>query len=155
MFFRKRLNKYKQTVDLPLREYYGLNENINILVNEGTDDLNVIILYKNKQPKFSFTEFPDEINDMICSFCGDFIEIRLKLTCPKFFPFHSPIWHIIKVNNNLYNRGIIDLEEYYTHIVECVNRSNIRNWSPTYGFEKEILRFFTRINHFESILENI
>jgi hypothetical protein len=155
MFFARRLFRYNKTVDLPLREYYGLNEKINILVKEGTNELTVTILYKNKQPQLFFQGVPTEVNDIIHSFCGDVIEIRAKLTCPKYFPFQSPIWQIIKVKHNLYNRGIIDLEEYYAYVVECVNRSNDINWSSAYGFETEILRFFTRINHFESIVENV
>ena len=155
MFFGRRMNRYKTTINLPLREYYGFNEKINILVEEGTNELNVTVLYKNKHPKLSFAGMPSEVNDIINSFCGDFIEIRASLSCPKFFPFHPPIWQIIKVNNNLYNRGIIQLEEYYTYIVEGVNRSNVTNWSPAYGFETEILRFLMRINHFESVVENV
>jgi hypothetical protein len=157
MFFLGRFDRYKKVVDCSLHKYYGLNEKINIFVNNGNNELYITIIYKNKHPKYQIKELPKEVNDLIYSYCGDFIEIQAKLACPLTFPYNSPVWNIINVKDNLYNRGIINLEEYYHHIATLANESNInrKNWSPIYGFEKEILRFFMRVNHFESIVEKI
>lgn len=156
MFFGRRFAKFQQ-IDVPLTKYYGLNEKVNLLVDKGDSSLFLTIIYRNKHPIYTFKELPDEINELIYSFCGDFIEIRAKLYCTLRFPYESPVWEIVSVKNNLYNRGIITLEDYYKYIADCINKSNIagKNWSATYGFEKEILRFFIRVNHFESVVSNI
>ena len=142
-------------VTVPLSEYYGC-KNMEIIVNKQESELYITFKYKNKTSPIHFN-LPIEINKLIYSYCGDFIEIQTKLVCPRLYPFTAPIWSLIKVNNNLYNRGIITLTEYYESVVGHVNHSSreLHNWSCIYGFEKEILRFLTRINHFESILENL
>jgi len=125
--------------DLSLSEYYGL-KNVLFLVNKLENELNIIIRYTRFQP--TCFNFPFEINKLINSYCGDYIEIHTTLVCPKTFPFLSPRWNLIKVNHNI----AMNLEEYYRYIVEVTNESNKLNWSSTYGFEKEILRFFVRLN---------
>jgi len=127
-----------------------------INVEKKKDELYVTFIYKKKNSPIHFN-LPIEINKLIYSYCGDVIEIQTKLVCPKFYPYNPPIWNLVKVNNNLYNQGIITLKEYYESVIDHVNHSNgnLENWSCIYGFEKEILRFFMRINHFESVIENL
>lgn len=153
--YESRYKRFTNMVTVPLSEYFGC-KNMEIIVEKRETELYITFKYKNKMHPIHFN-LPIEINKLIYSYCGDFIEIHTKLVCPKMYPYAPPIWNLIKVNNNLYNRGIITLTEYYKSVVEHVNHSNetLHNWSCIYGFEKEILRFFMRINHFESVVENI
>ena len=153
--FNSRYNRFKNMVTVPLSEFFGC-KNMNITVEKKDDELCIIFLYKNKNSPFHFN-LPIELNKLIYSYCGDFIEIQTRLVCPKLYPYNPPIWSLIKVNNNLYNHGIITLTEYYESVVAHMNHSSkeLNNWTCIYGFEKEILRFFMRINHFESVVENI
>jgi len=152
--FESRYNRLND-IDVPLSQFFGC-EKMTIIVEKNQSELYVTFTYKNKNSPIHFN-VPIEINKLIYSFCGDFIEIKTRLVCPKFYPYNPPVWNLVKVNNNLYNRGIITLKEYYESVIEHVNHSNgvLQNWSCIYGFEKEILRFFMRINHFESLIENL
>ena len=153
--FNSRYDRFNNMVTVPLSEFFGC-KNMSIVVEKNDTELYITFTYKNKNSPIHFN-LPIEINKLIYSFCGDFIEIKTRLACPKFYPYNPPIWNLVKVNNNLYNRRIITLTEYYESIVEHVNHSNkeLSNWSCIYGFEKEILRFLVRINHFESVIENL
>jgi len=153
--FDSRYRRFSDMVTVPLSEYFGCN-NMEIVIVKNNTTLYVTFKYKNKLRPIHFN-LPIEINKLIYSYCGDFIEIQTSLICPKLYPYHPPIWNLIKVNNNLYNSGIITLTEYYESVIDHMNHSNkeLNNWSCVYGFEKEILRFFMRINHFESVIENI
>uniref|UniRef100_A0A6C0HRM2 Uncharacterized protein n=1 Tax=viral metagenome TaxID=1070528 RepID=A0A6C0HRM2_9ZZZZ len=153
--FESRYKRFTNIVTVPLSQYFGC-KNMEIVVEKREDELYITFKHTSKRTPIHFN-LPIEINKLIYSYCGDFIEIQTKLVCPKLYPYNPPIWNLIKVNNNLYNSGVISLTEYYNTIVQHVNESNgnLKNWSCVYGFEKEILRFFTRINHFETLIENI
>lgn len=147
LFFERRYSRFQKVVDTTLAEYYGI-KNATIVERKLENGLYITIRYEKKYPIINFY-LPFEINKLIHSYMGDFIEIQTTLICPKLYPYISPVWNLEKVNHNI----DMDLEEYYRYIVEMTNESNIvrKNWSSIYGFEKEILRFFIRINHFELI----
>ena len=135
--FESRYKRFTDIVDAPLSKYFGCNH-LNILVKKGDQEVYITIKYQKKYAPIQFN-LPPELNELIHSFRGDYVEIYAKLVCPKMFPFASPIWELIRVKSNLYNRGIIRMDEYYQSIVELTNESNIErnNWSCIYGFEKE------------------
>lgn len=140
VFFERRYTRFERIVgDMTLAEYYGL-KNVSFLVNKLENELHIIIRYTRFQP--TCFNVPFEINKLINSYCGDYIEMHTILACPKTFPFLSPKWNLLHVNHNI----AMNLEEYYRYIVDVTNESNKINWSSTYGFEKEILRFFVRLN---------
>ena len=143
MIFEKRYIRFQEY--FPLNEFYGL-KNTEISVEREEKTLDVKILY-SKKPDFIRFNLPREINALIHSYRNDTIEIHVKMECPETFPYNSPVWKLTNVKHNFHK----DLFEYYQYIVETTNESNIKqgNWSCIYGFEKEILRFFTRINHFD------
>jgi hypothetical protein len=129
----------------PLHDFYNLK---NIIITVSKEENNIISkITHRKIPSFIHFNLPLEINKIIHSFREEFIEINLKLECLPTFPYNSPIWHLQRVKHNLPH----NLLEYYQYIVDITNESNIErnNWSCIYGFEKEILRFFIRINYFD------
>lgn len=128
----------------PLDEFYNLKDT-KIITNREENGINVQFNYF-KKPTFIHFNLPEEINNIIHSFREDIIDIRARLECPPTFPYHSPTWKLVEVNHN-YRKNLF---EYYKYIVDVTNESNIKNWSCIYGFEKEILRFFVRINHFDA-----
>ena len=140
-----------------IKEYININnDKISIKVDKcNINSIYIIYHYFNKGNYINF-KLPKELNDMILSFCGDNIELKLELECVNDFPFTPPIWKFIYVKNNLFSKNIIDIENYYKWIIENMNNDNNERdgWNILYGFEKEILRFFTRINHYESLIEN-
>ena len=161
LFVSRRFEKFSNMIgDKSISEFLGLSDKISIFVERdfttNGDGVKVTFIYRTKTPKINFL-LPDVINDHIHSYCGDFIVIKTRLECPKLFPYNPPVWKLLSVKNNLFNNGIITLEEYYRWLIGCVNRQNIENrgWTAIYGFEKEILRFFSRINHFESVIEGL
>ena len=133
-----RLEEYE-----PLHDYYNLKDT-KIIVNRKENILNVHFNH-SKKPNFIHFNLPEEINKIIHSFREDRIEIHLNLKCVPTFPYNSPVWNLVEVKHNFHK----NLFEYYQYIIEVANESNARNWSCIYGFEKEILRFFVRINHFD------
>jgi hypothetical protein len=133
-----RLEEYE-----PLHDYYNLKDT-EITVDRKETILNVQYNY-SKKPIYIHFHLPEEINKIIHSFREDRVEIHLNLECIPTFPYNSPIWNLIEVRHNFHK----NLLEYYQYIVDVANESNTRNWSCIYGFEKEILRFFVRINHFD------
>jgi len=141
VFFERRYARFEQIVNIPLAEYYGM-KNVSFVVNKLENELYIIIRYTRFQP--TCFNVPFEINKLINSYCGDYIEIHAILACPKMFPFVSPVWNLAHVKHNF----AMNLEKYYKYIVDITNESNIvnKNWSSIYGFEKEILRFFMRLN---------
>jgi hypothetical protein len=139
----KRYTRLKEY--FPLHDFYNL-KNITILVSKEENNI-ISKIIRKKTPSFIQFDLPKEINNIIHSFREECIEINLRLECLPSFPYKSPVWHLENVKHNLpYN-----LSEYYQYIVDMTNDSNIEqnNWSCIYGFEKEILRFFIRINHFD------
>lgn len=140
-----------------IKEYMAINNNkISIKVNRyNLYSIYIIYKYFNKGNYINF-KLPKEVNDIIFSFCGDNIELKLELDCSDDFPFTPPMWKFIYVKNNLFSKNIINIEDYYKWIIENMNNDNNERdgWNILYGIEKEILRFFTRINHYESLIEN-
>jgi len=139
-----------------IKEYIGINNyNVSIKVDKCNNSIYIIYHYFSKNNYINFN-LPKEINDIIFSFCGDNIELKLELDCNDHFPFKPPIWKFIYVKNNLSSKNIIDIEDYYKWIIENINNDNNERdgWNVLYGLEKEILRFFIRINHYESLIEN-
>lgn len=143
MIFEKRYARLEEYQ--PLHDFYNLKDT-KIIVKKDENNINVIIQYK-KKPEFIYFNLPPEINKIIHSFRENFIEIHTNLECPPSFPYNSPVWNLVEVRHNLQQ----NLTDYYQYIIDMTNDSNIKrnNWSCIYGFEKEILRFFTRINHFD------
>ena len=138
-----------------IKEYLGICDNkININAYRCNIYRNSIIIIINYFNKINYIKFnvPNEINDIINSFCGNYIKLKLKLECMDGFPFIPPIWKLINIKHNLLN-NIINIKDYYLWMVENMNYDNLerRGWTPIYGFDKELLRFFIRINHFDSI----
>ena len=143
--------------DEGIKNYIGIEDNrIKLNAKKCNASEETIIIDINYFDKIEYINFnlPKEINDIINSYCGNFIELKLKLECYTGFPFVSPMWSLINIKHNLLN-NTINIQEYYLWIIENINQENSeRNgWTPIYGFDKELLRFFTRINHFD-ILEN-
>ena len=136
-----RLEEYE-----PLHEFYNLKDT-KIIVNKEENVLN-IPFHHSKKPRFVHFNLPEEINKIIHSFREDTIIIDTILRCPPTFPYNSPVWNLVDVKHNFHK----NLFEYYQYITDVANESNIDrgNWSCIYGFEKEILRFFVRINHFDA-----
>jgi len=123
--------------------------------NDSADSLIIIINYFNKNEYINFN-LPKEVNDIIDSFCGNYIKLKFKLECINNFPFLSPTWKLLDLKNNLKSNNIINLHDYYIWIIDNINYDNSYRfgWTVIYGFEKEILILFTRINHFASIENN-
>ena len=159
--FERRYNSLMNKINyIPheIKKYLNIEDNkITIIVQKCNDDNDIdsIIVFVNyfKKNKYINFNLPKEINDIIDSFCGNYIKLKFKLECINNFPFISPIWKVIDVKNNLKSNNIINLNDYYIWIIENINYDNSYRlgWSVIYGFEKEILILFTRINHFESI----
>jgi hypothetical protein len=146
MIFEKRYDRL-QTYE-PLHEFYDLKNTI-ISVKKEDNALFLKINY-SKDPDFIHFCIPHEINVIIHSYRKETIEINTKLVCPERFPYMSPTWVLTEVKHNFRQ----NLFEHYQYITDLTNESNIErmNWSCIYGFEKEILRFFIRINHFDAFV---
>lgn len=140
MIFEIRYTRFQEY--FPLHEFYDL-ENTLITVDREEKTLVVKIAY-SKKPDFIRFNLPPELNALIHSYRNDTIEIHARMECPESFPYNSPVWKLTNVKHNFRQ----DLLEYYQYIVDMTNDSNIErnNWSCIYGFEKEILRFFVRLN---------
>ena len=155
LFDRKYLRYLVLLGGTNLKDYLGIVDDCLTIdvTKKGECTLCIIFRYVNNVKKPEFAILPREINSLIHSFCGDFIEVNLELKCPKFFPFTVPIWNVVDVKHNLYSNGNILLKHYYEYIAENTNFSNdeLKNWTVTYGFEKEILRFYMRIKDFRLI----
>ena len=157
-YFIKRYNRFIENTNGTsdgIKQYFGIIDNrikINFIKCDENDDSIDINFYYFNRPKYIKFNLPIEINNIINSFCGNYIELKLTLLCPYGFPFIPPIWKLIHVKHNLHSNNIID---YYLWIIENINNNNLnRNWwSVIYGFEKELLKFYTQINHFENIEE--
>lgn len=146
MIFERRYTRFQEYA--PLHEFYNLKNTIISVVKEEKT-LHVKISY-SKKPDLIWFNLPPEINELIHSYRDDFIEINTRLECIDMFPYTSPTWKLTNVKHNFQK----DLFEYYQYIVDVTNESNIdrNNWSCIYGFEKEILRFFVRVNHFDAFV---
>ena len=71
---------------------------------------------------------------------------------PSSYPFHpGPTWSLIDVEYNI--KTLLNLKEYYTYLVDTHNNSNSNDWSATTLIDKDILKFFGKMNYFEHILE--
>ena len=160
-YFTQRYNLFKHRIeDTPegIKNYFGIYDTkININALKCDTETNSIIININYYNKNNYTKFnlPNEVNDIIYSFCENYIELKLKLECFDGFPFVSPKWSLIDIKHNLLNNNI-NIKDYYLWIIENMNHDNLERigWTPIYGFEKEILRFFVRINHFNYIEYN-
>ena len=121
-------------------------------INIEKNTLELHIKFFKNVPKVNFQRLPDEICDIISSFNDDLIIIKFEIMFPSSYPFHpGPIWSLIDVEYNI--KTLLNLKEYYNYLVDTHNRSNSHDWSATTLIDKDILKFFGKMNYFEHILE--
>ena len=66
------------------------------------------------------------------------------------FPFYRPIWNLIKVEESYNKRTPISLFKYYKNITKLHNNMyKNKNWSPALGIKGDLVKFISRIDHFE------
>ena len=98
---------------------------------------------------YYFVDLPKEISNIIFTYLFDYINIHLEIAYSTSYPFVAPFWSLISVHHNI-SYPPVNLEDYYKYIIDNTNQDNTR--SPITYFEKDILEFIVKINHFEYIL---
>ena len=153
---RLKIGLYDMIGDQSVAEYYDVKPSIGTLKIAITDFVDGIYRLKVKyntiyKPNHDFRNLPVVINDIINSYLEDYIAIEFVVDLRRGFPFKKPIWHVVKVENSYGTRLPIDLFQYYKHIAKLHNRmhSQYKNWSPATGLKNDLIKFISRINHFE------
>jgi len=140
-------------------EYFGIappNENeeldIKLVTADSTEGIVVIDILFQKHTTQNLLKIPIEIIRHIDNFNHYYLRLRLKLTFPVEYPFQPPVWSLEKIQQQT-KPTHVDMKEYYEYIIEKHNSQNATRWSPSTFIDKDILLFFTRINHFEYLTE--
>ena len=148
-------------MDLPnyqLENKYGLinssGNQLEIHASQQKENENNILLttrFLKKKKAVNILAFPVEINDIIASYCDEFINLTMQISHPQDYPFVPPIWSLINVQDNV--NSLLNIPEYYEYKIETHNSQYRDYWSPATDIEKDILDFIQKINHFDYLLE--
>jgi hypothetical protein len=159
-----RLNKahFKKIIgDSTIAEYFqivpaigSLQFNISFPGNDDDNDGTYIftVMYKTKYvAQYDFVNLPVELNDVINSYLADYIILECMIDLRHDFPFSKSVWNLMKVEHSYSKRIPICLFDYYGYIVHLHNEmyNEKKNWSPIIGIKSDILKFISRVNHFE------
>ena len=61
----------------------------------------------------------------------------------------QPVWLLQNIKQNVKVQQLVDINEYYSNIINIHNKQNAESWSPATKIETDIVEFIRKINHFE------
>ena len=104
--------------------------------------------------KNNYIGIPIEINSLIAQYIPTkySIELIFEIKYPTRHPYISPKWKLCNIIHNNFPT-LVNLDDYYNYIVSEHNKYNKLGWSITISIEKDVLRFISRINYFEYLLD--
>jgi hypothetical protein len=92
---------------------------------------------------------PIEIIRQIQEYGNHFIDMEIDIYFPNQYPFIQPLWCLKNIKHNVKVQQLVDINEYYSNIINNHNKQNAASWSPATKIETDIVEFIRKINHFE------
>ncbi|MEI7488122.1 MAG: hypothetical protein WCJ72_12075, partial [Chryseobacterium sp.] len=101
-----------------LEKKYGLvnspGEKLEIHASQQKENENEILLtfsFLKKHKLIDILVLPVEVNDIIASYCEEFITMKISILHPPDYPFVPPVWHLLHVQHNV--TSPLNFQEYY------------------------------------------
>ena len=154
---RRRLDAFFQKFEnKSLEDYFELNQNdgsLKVCVDRIHENEMILTIQKQKEcPVYDFDVLPLELSRMISVYNAQIIHMQLKIVFSPDYPFSQPIWSLMNVEQTFLSPPI-NLQDYYSYLVDNHNSQYSIFWTPAIDVEKDILDFIRKINYFEYLYQ--
>jgi hypothetical protein len=135
-----------------IEKYFGINtinnSKLKISISKTTK-ITLHIQYFKCENMYNFNNLPIEIIRQIQEYGNHFIDMEIDIYFPNQYPFIQPLWCLKNIKHNVKVQQLVDINEYYSNIINNHNKQNAASWSPATKIETDIVEFIRKINHFE------
>lgn len=137
------ISKMHKFFDIPDRE----NQKLSISLRKTPDPYAYILQINHKKRDFNLTknnikELPCDVNRFISEYLLIDMELEIGMTFPRDYPFSSPSWQILSLNQKCSQYNTLQLVSKYQKQMDCFTNSYC--WSPAMFVEKQILHFLAQ-----------
>jgi len=160
---KKHIDKFQNPGSLEQHFHLGkkMDSKIEIetyIPNNQIKTINLKIKYFKNQNIFHFPFLPKKINKHIYNFVVPtkyiIIQIEIVSKGDDDFVWKAPKFSLIKLENNIDQTSDKQIHTFLEYKIDLHNKITRENWHPAISIDKNILDLFTKINHFEELLNH-